>query len=282
MINILKDLLCLRKHRIKSHKRRLVGFIKTRFATINYTPIIVLGNQKSGTSVIAHLLADYGGLSKTIDIPPLWRSNTLKILSGEVPFREVVVKHRYYFSTGLIKEPYMTFFIEQVFEVFPEARYVFVVRDPRDNIRSILNRMDIPGDINAFSNLTRNLRFGYRIMLNTEVWGINKTKNLVEILAHRWNKAGDSYLLHQDRMIMAKYEDFLADKNGFIEGLAQKLTIKKKFDITDNLDIQYQPRGNRFVSWEDFFGEQNLTNIETICGERMKSFGYSITKTASA
>ena len=66
---------------IKKYKKRLIGYLKDRFATINETPIIVLGNQKSGTSAIAHLLADYGGLSRTIDIPPLWVPVVFKIMN---------------------------------------------------------------------------------------------------------------------------------------------------------------------------------------------------------
>ena len=61
--------------KIKNYKKNLIHYFKNLFAVINENPIIVLGNQKSGTSAIAHLLADYGGLSRTIDIPPcgcLW------------------------------------------------------------------------------------------------------------------------------------------------------------------------------------------------------------------
>ncbi|MGB3513644.1 MAG: hypothetical protein WBA93_31450 [Microcoleaceae cyanobacterium] len=30
------------------------------------------------------------------------------------------------------------------------------------------------------------------------------------------------------------------------------------------IDIQYQPCGNREITWQDFFGEGNLRSIETI------------------
>ena len=52
-------------------RNRVTTFIHSRLTRVRQHPIIVLGNQTSGTSAIVHLLADYGGLSKTIDIPPL-------------------------------------------------------------------------------------------------------------------------------------------------------------------------------------------------------------------
>jgi len=261
---------------IKKYKKRLIGYLKDRFATINETPIIVLGNQKSGTSAIAHLLADFGGLSKTIDIPPLWVPVVFKIMNGQIDFQDMVRRHRFYFSTDLIKEPNMTFFADRVLIAFPKARYVFIVRDPRDNIRSLLNRMKIPGnlaEVNEHVFHDKSLD-RFRMTLDASVWGGDEAENYIGALAHKWNKAVDNYLLYRDRMILVKYEDFLVDKYRFIDALANQLGVTKKNDITNKLDVQYQPQGNRDVSLEKFFGIKNLIIIERICGSRMKEFGY--------
>ncbi|MBI2471301.1 MAG: sulfotransferase [Planctomycetes bacterium] len=264
--------------KIKKYKKRLICYLKSRFAVVNENPIIVLGNQKSGTSAIAHLLADFGGLSKTIDIPPLWVPVVFDVMHGQIDFQDMVRRHRFYFSTDIIKEPNMTFFAGQVLKAFPKARYVFIVRDPRDNIRSLLNRMKIPGNIDeineqAFSSVSLNR---FRMTLDASLWGGDKTENYIGALSHKWNKAVDNYLLYRDRMILAKYEDFLIDKYGFIAKLAKQLHIPEKANIRDRLDVQYQPRGDRSISWEDFFCIENLTRIEHICSSRMKEFGYKI------
>lgn len=260
---------------IKKYKKRFVGYVKDRFATINETPVIVLGNQKSGTSAIAHLLADFGRLTKTIDIPPLWSPVAIKIMSGEINFVTIVKRYKSYFSTNLIKEPEMTFFADEVFKTFSHAKYVFVVRDPRDNIRSILNRMKIPGHLEEIDELSFfALKITYQPMLDAKIWGGNKSENYVCALAHKWNRAVDNYLQHKDRMILAKYEDFLADKYGFIAKIAQQLHIPEKANISDKLDVQYQPAGDRNISWEAFFGVENLKHIEHICSSRMKVFDY--------
>jgi len=77
-------------------------------------------------------------------------------------------------------------------------------------------------------------------------------------------------------MTLAKYEDFMSDKCRYIAELAKQLGVPKRNNIDSKVDIQYQPRGkDRHVSWEEFFGKQNLKRIERICGTRMEKFGYS-------
>ena len=260
---------------IKKYRKRLACYVKSRFAAVNERPVVVLGNQKSGTSAIAHLLADFGGLSKTIDIPPLWSPVVLEIMRGQIDFANLVRRNKFYFSTDLIKEPSMTFITDHVIERFPNARYIFIIRDPRDNIRSILNRINVPGHLPGLDGKPFKIKSSQRIMLDASTWGGNKTENYVEALAHKWNKAVDNYVFYRERMILAKYEEFLADKYGFIANLAKQLGITERVDIKDKLDVQYQPRGDRNVLWKDFFGIENLMRLERICSTWMKEFGYS-------
>lgn len=67
----------------------------------------------------------------------------------------------------------------------------------------------------------------------------------------------------------------MLDKVGAIRNLAKQVGLNPINDITEYLNIQYQPRGNREISWQDFFGEANIHSIETICREQMDYFGYN-------
>jgi hypothetical protein len=262
------DLSGLGNRVVKSTKK--VWFcVKNRFSRVEENAIIVLGNQKSGTSAIAHLFADFGGLSKTIDIPPLWPPSVFKsLMNGEMDFSKFVSENKYYFSTEVIKEPSLTFISEKVIKRFPNARYLFIVRDPRKNIRSWLNRMNISGRLDEVvfrpdvSSLDRNL------------WTNDKSLNYVGVLAHKWNMAVDNYLALRDRMVLIKYEDFLAGKYLAIVSLAKRFGVQEKGDISNKLDIQYQPAGEHSTSLNDFFGMKNLTLIKNICGSRMTELGY--------
>lgn len=242
------------------------------FLTINQTPIIILGNQKSGTSAIAHLLADIGGLSKAVDIPPFWLPYGAYIMQGKIQFDHVVQKHRRYFVVDIIKEPNFIFFIDDVMRFFPDAKYIFIIRDPRENIRSILNRRNILGDRDTIpDNMLPDTWKG--IIFDPNIWG-GAEENYIGVLSHRWNLAVENYLKYEDRITLIRYEDFLASKVGSITQLAQKVGIALVNDISDRVDIQYQPRGNHSISWQEFFGDANLATINRICGEQMAKFGY--------
>jgi len=250
-------------------KRRLRGL----FARVEPQPILVLGNQKSGTSAVAHLLADLCGLSKTIDVEPLWDAKGHAVMQGRARFADVVRRHPRCFSTQLVKEPMMTFFADQVLERFPDAPVVFVVRDPRDNLRSLLNRRGLPGDL---EELTPELRasLGGHVTVDPEVWG-GAGENYVGVLAHRWNLATDAYLAHAERMELVRYEDFLSDKLGTLERLARCVGRAPLHDVSARLDLDFQPRGDRDARWPSFFGPRNLARIEGICGGRMERMGYA-------
>jgi len=244
--------------------------------SVNETPIIVLGNQKSGTSAISHLLADYGDLSKTIDIPPLWGYRGLEVMQ-EQTFPQVVESHPYWFSSDLIKEPMMTFFSEQVAERFPAAKYVFIVRDPRDNIRSLLDSRDLPGNRSHLRPEDVEHLSSSRSLLDSDAWGIS-AETYIELLAKRWVLAVQNLSRLQEitsAVQVVKYEHFNQDKMATISETASSLDIPERNDISSKLDVAFQPRGShRDVDWKSFFGPHNLQTINRICSEQMSNLNY--------
>jgi hypothetical protein len=235
----------------------------------------VLGNQKSGTSAIAHLLADYGGLSKTVDIPESWWPTLKDLLSGTLRLVDFAQRYKHRFSSDLIKEPNFTFLYSQLKELHPKGAFVFIIRDPRDNIRSLLNRVGVPGNVESIEHASLRIPNNWRPLFDADLWAL-EAEHYIEILAARWNRAADVYLEYPDEMILIRYEDFVADKTGAIERLARDLGLPRVNDISDKVDIQYQQRGDRNVSWEEFFGAENLMRIERMCGGRMTKFGYEL------
>ena len=104
-------------------------------------------------------------------------------------------------------------------------------------------------------------------------WGLTG-RNYIEVLAQRWNLMMDVYLNNADRMVCVRYKDFLADKEGTITRLSESLELPRVRDDLERADVQFQPRGDRSVSWIDFFKEKNLARIERICRDRMIQVGY--------
>ncbi len=243
-----------------------------RWGIINHDPILVFGNQKSGTSVIAHLLALYAGKSSTIDIPEIWPPLGKDIILGTKFFKEAVNQCKFAFSKELVKEPMLTFFADQVIDFFPRGKYIFIVRDPRDNIRSILNRRNIPGNLLKLNSFENN---GITLVGDKDVWWKNELGfNYISQLSERWVDAATQFFKNKDKFILVKYEDFIKDKVAFIQSLAQQLNLQQLNQIDSKVDIEYQPKGNKTISWNDFYGEENLKRIETICWDKMKELNY--------
>lgn len=246
----------------------LKNFYQIKRAKVHPAPIFMLGHAKSGTTAIASLLGKVTGQSVTID--PIFRIDPdgylqKKLLSGELQLSEIIETYKIYFSTPINKDPKLTFFYEDLRQCLPQAKFIFVIRDPRDNLRSFLNRRGIPGHLDELPE-------------DKQQWIGNLPpiagKNYIEKLAKRWNLAADTYLNHQDEFILIRYEDFVANKVKTIQNLAKKSGLTPSQKIDDYVNLQYQPKGDRQISWTEFFQEKNLHLIETICSERMSYFGY--------
>ena len=249
---------------------------RERVGRVNEAAVFVVGNQKSGTSAIGSLLAIYGGLRATIDIiPEIRRQLVPEVAAGRTSFAKVVRTYRRSFSRDLVKHPNFVLILDQLIAAFPQGRFAFIVRDPRDNIRSILDRVDLPGNS---SELTPS-----EISALSPAWrrvfdiGETDASNYVASLCQRWNSAVDSYQRHKERMALIRYEDFVKDKVVQIALLAGVLGIEERCTIHQLVDKPFQPAGaNRLQPLSEFFGTANLKTIELLCGSRASSLGYRL------
>lgn len=115
---------------------------------------------------------------------------------------------------------------------------------------------------------------GWRQMLDSSFLGV-QSQHYVARLAERWCVAARQYLNNEDSMILVRYEDFNASKQSTIEGLVRALGLSVANDIGSSVDRQFQPRGNRSVTWQEFFGEHNLRMVNEICAPLLPRFGYA-------
>ena len=179
------------------------------------------------------------------------------------------------FSRDIIKEPNLSLFYDELRARFPEARFAMIIRDARDNIRSILNRVNVPGDLETLGySKDYYIDPGFEIVLGSHWPCIRPMPHYIEQLAERWNHICDVYLRHSDQMTLIRYEDFNRAKEKTIIDLAESLGLTPVHSIGDKVDRQYQSSGNRSVTPEDFFGTKNLSRIERLCSSRMQQLGY--------
>ncbi|MFV2069975.1 MAG: sulfotransferase [Pirellulales bacterium] len=244
-------------------------------ARVEPRPILVLGNHKSGTTAIAALLAEIAGYPVTLDLAREVKHPTYQtVRGGRMSIDAFVQRNKLDFSRKIIKEPNFIVIFDQLRARFPDAKMVFVVRDPRDDLRSILNRLRLPGDLQQLDQPYRGVNArAWNLYLDGHWAGI-EADHYIEVLAGRWKLAAQMYLDHRDAMERVRYEDFEQDKAGEIGRLAERLGLPRPNDIRDKVDFPYQPAGDRSIDWPSFFGLGNLQRIERVCGETMIPLGY--------
>ena len=252
--------------------------IRQYLATVQQSPVFVLGNQKSGTTAIAALLAQATGQRATLDF--FYRRDPWEVQryhQGSLTLKEICTRNKLEFSRKIIKDPDLTFFATDLAAEFPQAKFLFVLRDPYQNIRSILNRWSIPGTLDRLSPEIR------RQLETSPAWQIvfegatpaTAGANHVATLANRWELAVHAFRQIETRCCLVRYEDFCAQKEKCIIELAQQLGLPVRHDIQSQLDHPFQPRGaDSGQSAGQFFSRHNLQQITEQCWPTAADFHY--------
>ncbi|WP_188109770.1 sulfotransferase domain-containing protein [Pseudohalioglobus sediminis] len=250
-------------------------WLRDFFARPCSSPIFILGNQKSGTSAIASLLGEMTGKSVAVDLAKDFHAPAFQRVGRQMSLAEYRRLNAVEFSKDIIKEANLTPMFDDLRSSYSDARFVFVVRDPRTNIRSILQRLDLSGrpeevDSSALQDISET----WRLILDSGWLGISGD-DYVTRLASRWQLFSDIASSNVDDFQIIRYEDFLVDKVGSIERLVDGLSLDRVHDIAEQTDIQYQAKGDHSVSLNAFFGARNLERIDAICKKGMRFFRYA-------
>ena len=235
-------------------------------------PILILGNQKTGSTAIARLLAHYAQLSMAVDVPPAWKKER-QLVTGAQSVPSFIQETRYYFRRALVKENVLTLVTPALLKTLPHARVVFIVRHPAHNIRSILDRLALPGRPLPFNELDVPSPVWKRVVDSR--WLGLRAQNHIASLAERWNHVTNIYLQHRNHLHLIRYEDFTGNKPGTIHRLAGHLALPKRQEIHPLVDVSFQPPGpHRSVQLAQFFTEEALQLINDRCAAGMQALGY--------
>jgi hypothetical protein len=259
---------------------RFYPLISTQLDLRALRPILVLGNQKTGSSAVAHLLAAHGDLSLAADVHPA-QGRERHVASLDAPaMAGFIQRARYYFRRDVVKENALTPGAGALLAALPNARAVFVARHPAHNVRSILDRLDLPGHPCPLGEIQ--VESGWQEVVDGSALGLNASDHITA-LARRWQALTDTYLLHRERLHLVRYEDFQTDKSGVIAELAERCDAPRRADIGPLLDRPFQPRGkHRTTPLEDFFSEEALRIIDRCCAGGRRALDYDPILTRSS
>lgn len=223
-------------------------------------PVFLLGHPKSGTTAVASLLSRLTGLPVGLDMfRSIGRDRALleRLHRREVPFADFVRDWPWHFSRPLVKCPKLTFFEPHLRECFPASRFVFIVRDPRDTLRSFLHRRGVRGPgfrpLDAFPSLPG---------------------DPLEALARRWCLAAAPWMAAPEAFTLVRYEDFAADREGAVRRLASELGLPAVGRLEGHLERPYKPFSGPYDP-AAFFGPENLRRLEEICAAERERLGYA-------
>ena len=261
---------------LKNFRRRL----QTLSTAAGTKPaVFFFGHQKSGTTAIAALFAELIGEPYHHDLfhSRGWLDNH-EVLTGSLSVDDLVARAPKAFMRGVTKDPDFTFAMPQILEAYPSSPAIFIVREPKAMIASILGRLAIPGDaagidgyLDGLKPLERTL---WQNILDCERQGL-PPGNHIAALSHRWRIATEMFLQCRDRCTLFRYEDFRADKTGSLETLANSIGREIRNDVSHRVDKQFQPRSKRPDDFRGFFGKTNFEMISSICDNRAEEFGYT-------
>ena len=248
--------------------------LRSIFAVPHAKPLLIFGNQKSGTSAIAGLIGAAAGQRVQIDIWGAREPFLTPLLRGQTSVARFVQQNAWPFSAPIIKEPSLTFVATELLDHFGCDKGLFIVRNPYQNIRSILNRLNVPGHLDNFTPTSRNLpNKTWRSIVQGSDLGF-EPDHYIAIQAKRWTRACEVYLKDPQRYVLVRYEDFNANKREEIIELLTLFGLSCDRPFETLLDHQFQKKGRPGVDIGAFFGEQNVARIREICGPCASRFGY--------
>lgn len=171
---------------------------------------------------------------------------------------------------------------------FPNAQYIFLVRDPRANISSMiegwshLTRFGKPQLSPLFPDLA-NTGIGHWTYPAPPGWQKVVSKPIEEVCAWSWkqhiNYAIDFFQQNSKKVVNVKYEDLVSDTLNLIVNLAVKLDLKlsdKVYEFIKNSPLSHTTISKPFKNkWETINYEQVLSILPFV-EDTASQIGYDL------
>jgi len=279
-------------------------------------PIILLGNFRSGTTMLQRILATHHDVVELYEPVGMWlyadpsrdhdefdesdaTERVQKYIRGQ--FLKYQTEHGD--RTIIEKTPHNILRIRYVREVFPDARFLYIVRNPLSFISSVelkwqrpagskrlLKRVrstpitQIPFYLKRFLNqqwYNRILRRKYLSVWGPRYKGIQKDlkdEDMLTVIARQWARAAskadrDLALFEEGQVFRLRYEDFVENPVDYL----QRICLHCEVEMTDQM-VEYvrtTVRTDRGTKWQRFDAQQLAKIIPELSHEMIRN-GYEV------
>lgn len=245
----------------------------------NYQPVILIGAARSGTKLVRDLIAEHPAINKVpYDINYVWRLGNEHLsddeLSGTLLTPEVkrrILKQFQSFHSGapvLIEKTVSNCLrIPYVYSLFPNAKFIHLVRDGRDVVESVHRQWSAPPNWRYIFKKARSFpiteAFGYGLSYSKTLFGklirqdkskagtwgpryngIDKdvaTKELIEVCTIQWVRCMEKALndlsdLPAEQVLTIYYEDLVQTPSPHLESIYKFTGINSLTSSQMNLD----------------------------------------------
>ena len=165
------------------------------------------------------------------------------------------------------KTPQNTYFIKHIFPVYPHAKYVFIIRDGRDVVNSLVKMMRVNKKYQSYTE-----------------------HNLLQKATNLWNESVNVYEWLKDKganLLLVRYEDFTSYPNQTINKLSSFLNVdlgniqevEKAKSMGVNKMAHHQNLSKPISTdsigkWRSELSKEHLTLIQPLIEEKLKKFNY--------
>lgn len=282
---------------------------------LKYTPIIIIGAPRSGTNMLRDILTRIPnvGTWPCDEINYIWRHGHREYANDEFPpeFATPTVKSftRRAFDQEARRQD-LKFLVEKtcanslrvgfVDQIFPEAKYIFLIRDGRDTTASAMKRWKAPLDLlytlrkARFVPITDIPYYSFRFFQNrvtqltsqdrkVKFWGpiydgmdedLN-TKTVAEICARQWkrcvnNSERDFAHIDPNRIYRVQYEAFVSNPTQAMQGIGDFLGLQGVDYSLYTTDVTKANIGK----WRRDLAQNDLERILPIIQDELIRYGH--------
>lgn len=275
-----------------------------------YQPVILIGAGRSGTKVIRDVIGTHPDIGTIpFDVNYIWRIGQNKDHDALTPSDLDTKKKNIIISQFNKLSPKKPVLLEKtvsnclripfVRAVFPDAKFIFLSRDGRDVVESVMRQW---GETREFSYFLAKLKtfpirhaFGYLLeyMINwvrfkftdkgndNYIWGVKypgyqsdlKTKSILEVCAHQWQTCITESSAAIDKMddstkCTISYERFVNTPDLELNKIANFLGIKSgQFDSS-------RLKKNNISKYKQVFDSSQMETLMSIIKPGLHKLGY--------